>query len=46
MTILKNISDQVARMLPLVGSDDLIPALVALLREWALIDEVLSLIHI
>lgn len=40
MTNLKNISDQVARMLPLVGSDDLIPALVALLREWALIDEV------
>lgn len=45
MSELRLISDQVARLLPIVGTDSFVPALVNVLREWVLIDEVSMIVY-
>ena len=45
MIELKLISDQVARLLPLLGSQRFAPELASLLREWVNIDEVSLMIY-
>jgi len=45
MSELRLISDQVARLLPLVGQDGFVAALVDVLREWVPIDEVSMIVY-